>query len=208
VNLSIWRSVRGTDRSRNQVANRWAVHPIPSQKASKPLWHKHFPPRIGAIANRIISSFARLGGFVIRSPLRTLSALFLGSSAVEHSTVNRMVAGSNPARGAKHFQRYGLRHSGYRDHASAISAESAWSIFIITRTPPGRRCWDRSCAAPSRHRSPSQSGFHWRKAGSRWRACRIFCLGSPRLELTRRHRCNSSTYGQYRVGRQDPSGRM
>jgi hypothetical protein len=27
--------------------------------------------------------------------------LFLGSSAVEHSTVNRMVAGSNPARGAK-----------------------------------------------------------------------------------------------------------
>ena len=26
--------------------------------------------------------------------------LFLGSSAVEHSTVNRMVAGSNPARGA------------------------------------------------------------------------------------------------------------
>jgi hypothetical protein len=31
---------------------------------------------------------------------RTLFASFLGSSAVEHSTVNRMVAGSNPARGA------------------------------------------------------------------------------------------------------------
>jgi hypothetical protein len=31
-----------------------------------------------------------------------LFRLFLGSSAVEHSTVNRMVAGSNPARGAKH----------------------------------------------------------------------------------------------------------
>jgi hypothetical protein len=29
--------------------------------------------------------------------------LFLGSSAVEHSTVNRMVAGSNPARGATPF---------------------------------------------------------------------------------------------------------
>jgi hypothetical protein len=29
-----------------------------------------------------------------------LCRLFLGSSAVEHSTVNRMVAGSNPARGA------------------------------------------------------------------------------------------------------------
>jgi hypothetical protein len=30
--------------------------------------------------------------------------LFLGSSAVEHSTVNRMVAGSNPARGAKQIK--------------------------------------------------------------------------------------------------------
>src|SRR6516162_2254942 len=28
---------------------------------------------------------------------------FLGSSAVEHPTVNRMVAGSNPARGARGF---------------------------------------------------------------------------------------------------------
>jgi hypothetical protein len=33
-----------------------------------------------------------------------LFRLFLGSSAVEHSTVNRMVAGSNPARGAKTFR--------------------------------------------------------------------------------------------------------
>lgn len=32
-----------------------------------------------------------------------LFRLFLGSSAVEHSTVNRMVAGSNPARGASKF---------------------------------------------------------------------------------------------------------
>ena len=40
-------------------------------------------------------------GFVIRCPLANdLFRLFLGSSAVEHSTVNRMVAGSNPARGA------------------------------------------------------------------------------------------------------------
>ncbi len=30
-------------------------------------------------------------------------AVFPGSSAVEHSTVNRQVAGSNPARGAKFF---------------------------------------------------------------------------------------------------------
>src|SRR6516162_10274241 len=39
-----------------------------------------------------------------------LCRLFLGSSAVEHPTVNRMVAGSNPARGAnqiKHLARSG-----------------------------------------------------------------------------------------------------
>ena len=46
--------------------------------------------------------FARLGPFVIRRPIAA-SAVFLGSSAVEHSTVNRMVAGSNPARGASKF---------------------------------------------------------------------------------------------------------
>jgi len=38
-----------------------------------------------------------------------LFRLFLGSSAVEHSTVNRMVAGSNPARGAS-YGLYVLRH--------------------------------------------------------------------------------------------------
>src|SRR6266700_6044042 len=37
--------------------------------------------------------------------LRPVCRLFLGSSAVEHSTVNRMVAGSNPARGASAFGR-------------------------------------------------------------------------------------------------------
>ena len=34
------------------------------------------------------------------APSRTLCRPFLGSSAVEHSTVNRMVAGSNPVAGA------------------------------------------------------------------------------------------------------------
>jgi hypothetical protein len=52
---------------------------------------------------------ARAAHFVLCKPRRLcytlpganlVFALFLGSSAVEHSTVNRMVAGSNPARGA------------------------------------------------------------------------------------------------------------
>jgi hypothetical protein len=38
-------------------------------------------------------------------PANTQLRLFLGSSAVEHSTVNRMVAGSNPARGASRLFR-------------------------------------------------------------------------------------------------------
>jgi hypothetical protein len=38
---------------------------------------------------------------------RTRFRLILGSSAVEHPTVNRMVAGSNPARGAKEINQLG-----------------------------------------------------------------------------------------------------
>src|ERR1700691_4456844 len=42
---------------------------------------------------------------LLYAPRRGLGfTLFLGSSAVEHSTVNRMVAGSNPARGASQNQ--------------------------------------------------------------------------------------------------------
>jgi hypothetical protein len=56
---------------------------------------------------------ARAGYFVLCKPRRLCYTLplanpwfrlFLGSSAVEHSTVNRMVAGSNPARGAKQIK--------------------------------------------------------------------------------------------------------
>jgi hypothetical protein len=77
---------------------------IPSKGGGKSLWHRPFLPYIDAIENPAIWSFASPGGFVIRSRLANdRFALFLGSSAVEHSTVNRMVAGSNPARGANHI---------------------------------------------------------------------------------------------------------
>ncbi|VVT17807.1 hypothetical protein RHIZ404_210503 [Rhizobium sp. EC-SD404] len=42
--------------------------------------------------------------FVIGSPTRRKDEFFPGSSVVEHSTVNRSVAGSNPARGANHVK--------------------------------------------------------------------------------------------------------
>jgi hypothetical protein len=77
------------------------------EKPGNSLPHRAIEATPEARQNPAISRFASPGGFVIRRPLRTPFyepwgfALFLGSSAVEHSTVNRMVAGSNPARGAK-----------------------------------------------------------------------------------------------------------
>src|SRR5260370_22034418 len=70
----------------------------------KPLARRVFQPLLDTVPELPISSFASLRGFVIRCPSRTTFRLFLGSSAVEHSTVNRMVAGSNPARGAKEIK--------------------------------------------------------------------------------------------------------
>jgi hypothetical protein len=68
------------------------------RQAAAPPW---VLPLATPLPDEIISSYASAGGFVIRCPARELLCrLFLGSSAVEHSTVNRMVAGSNPARGA------------------------------------------------------------------------------------------------------------
>src|SRR4051794_26958868 len=73
------------------------------KNANKSLQHRPFPPSPHTALERSIWSFATRGGFVIRSPFANAVRLFLGSSAVEHSTVNRMVAGSNPARGANEF---------------------------------------------------------------------------------------------------------
>ena len=56
-----------------------------------------FNPGAGT-ADLVLCKRARLC-YTLRARER-LFRLFLGSSAVEHSTVNRMVAGSNPARGA------------------------------------------------------------------------------------------------------------
>ena len=71
------------------------------EKSNKSSRSRQFPPVVDAASEPPIWSFATPGGFVIRCPFANGFRLFLGSSAVEHSTVNRMVAGSNPARGAK-----------------------------------------------------------------------------------------------------------
>jgi hypothetical protein len=58
---------------------------------------------------------------LLYAPRRGLGfALFLGSSAVEHSTVNRMVAGSNPARGANQINRLSKIPIAHEAHVSAL----------------------------------------------------------------------------------------
>ena len=51
-----------------------------------------------------LGALPKQAGFVI-GPLAVASRLFPGSSVVEQPAVNRLVAGSNPARGAKLKQR-------------------------------------------------------------------------------------------------------
>jgi hypothetical protein len=82
---------------------RYRLCPCQSGNGDKPLCRSAFPAPYGAAVGPVIWSFASPEGFVIRSPREHLFRLFLGSSAVEHSTVNRMVAGSNPARGASYL---------------------------------------------------------------------------------------------------------
>jgi hypothetical protein len=56
---------------------------------------------IGDLAKNVLfGALQALEALLYAAPSEQLFRLFLGSSAVEHSTVNRMVAGSNPARGA------------------------------------------------------------------------------------------------------------
>ena len=61
--------------------------------------------------------------------------LFLGSSAVEHSTVNRMVAGSNPARGASKI-RYLAQNPKLR---KILCVGTVWANQLPRASlPPGR----------------------------------------------------------------------
>src|SRR6516162_4776318 len=57
-------------------------------------------------------------------------ASFLGSSAVEHSTVNRMVAGSNPARGASRLFRQHSRLFAPSSNPSKSSAKLSTSWHL------------------------------------------------------------------------------
>jgi hypothetical protein len=100
-----------------------------------------------------------------------LYRVFLGSSAVEHSTVNRMVAGSNPARGATCHSRGWLRDPQTCDppplalmkpfpaltRLGSFAGRSQSAQVTLSKGPLSARVWRRSwCRA-----SPQSDGaFH------------------------------------------------
>src|SRR5437773_6047879 len=71
--------------------------------ADKALQHRPLPCPLDAVTERPFGPLQRRKPLLYAHAFANHVRLFLGSSAVEHSTVNRMVAGSNPARGAKNF---------------------------------------------------------------------------------------------------------
>ena len=73
------------------------------KNGDKSLPHRHFASVVeGCAPSGLFPALQGSGALLYAARREPLGfRLFLGSSAVEHSTVNRMVAGSNPARGAK-----------------------------------------------------------------------------------------------------------
>src|SRR4051812_908505 len=103
----------------------------PRSAAAELLLWQQVPPFFGAQrrAYLVLCKARRLCYTLARA--NTIFRLFLGSSAVEHSTVNRMVAGSNPARGARNTSKY--------------KAEN----FGDTRRRPSSSVWGHTGDAPS-----------------------------------------------------------
>ena len=66
-------------------------------------------------------------------PLANMCRTFLGSSAVEHSTVNRMVAGSNPARGAKILHLNIPPSTQRRTNAAAMAVQGCGRQSLVPR---------------------------------------------------------------------------
>ena len=105
---------------------------------NKSLWRRDFPSPGASCPH---SPFRPLQGSeaLLYAPRRGLGfALFLGSSAVEHSTVNRMVAGSNPARGANQIKRLAQKFY-FRPwrHVCTVSANpAAPALTVLTNSKP------------------------------------------------------------------------
>jgi hypothetical protein len=99
-NTPFWRSVGVAERSRSGLWAAGLVIFVPSRRAANHCGTTGFGAYLGWRRNGPFGPLQRSEA-LLYAARRDTFRLFLGSSAVEHSTVNRMVAGSNPARGAK-----------------------------------------------------------------------------------------------------------
>ena len=82
---------------------------------------------------RRISRFASSGPFVIGQG-GSVPPLLPGSSAVEQPAVNRLVAGSNPARGASSFKNLAIVFQVLYSHGPAARSSSSKSPSLARRT--------------------------------------------------------------------------
>jgi hypothetical protein len=146
---AIFASSRGT-------TNRGGTELSCPRRASGP--HGPFPPLQGSEA--LLYAARREPGF----------ALFLGSSAVEHSTVNRMVAGSNPARGANQIKRLAQKFC-FRPwrHVCTVSANpAAPALTVLTNSKPSSLTLRRLSLGPRAFtRCRDNQGWRGQQASAR-----------------------------------------
>jgi hypothetical protein len=111
-----------------------------------------FRPHLTRRCKGAFGPLQRVEALLYAPPFANHVRLFLGSSAVEHSTVNRMVAGSNPARGANEFSWLVKIHAGAgrrffsrghsRGHMSDKTVPVTPRVFIsYSWTSPNHERW-------------------------------------------------------------------
>jgi hypothetical protein len=114
-----------------------------------------FRPHLTRRCKGAFGPLQRVEALLYAPPFANHVRLFLGSSAVEHSTVNRMVAGSNPARGANEFNHL-LRSS---KHLENLRVCKRVATFPPLRIEPQERVYIKGVArAMARHDSEKLAG--------------------------------------------------
>ena len=145
------------------------------------------------------SRFQSRRGFVIGNRVRARAAVFPGSSAVEQPAVNRLVAGSNPARGAKspysHPQRQSVAEA-FHGKRKANSAAADTDTDRVGRQRPFSVRFAEPIQTPVRHRAESETGLGRAKTPTfslrieAWSRFRQFENQRPTI----RNRCNCAKF--------------
>src|SRR6266571_566038 len=136
ANTSFWGSVRSAAVVRDRPAARQIAFFLSTKTATSPCraGSLHRPLRLRA--SGLFPALQGCGALLYaarRDPMGF--RLFLGSSAVEHSTVNRMVAGSNPARGATAYSEGLAGVCGFNQDSRRHAASRRLPTKISKTTP-------------------------------------------------------------------------